>query len=75
LICVQQRLKEEKMHKKRPLKHGAMLTLRISPETIAKIDAEANEQQRTRANMVRVIIEDYFKDKEKTLRESKDAKD
>jgi len=51
------------MGKKRPLKHGAMLTLRISPETLAKIDMEAERQQRTRANMVRVIIEEYFKNK------------
>jgi len=48
------------MTPKKPIEHGAMLTLRIAPEIIERIDEEARKQQRTRANMVRVIINAYF---------------
>jgi len=38
-----------------------VVTFRISPEKLSRIDAEADKQGRTRANMIKWILDQYFK--------------
>jgi predicted DNA-binding protein len=40
-----------------------MLTLKISAELLEKLSKEAKEDERTVSSMVRVILSDYFKNK------------
>lgn len=40
-----------------------MLTLKISTELLEKLTREAKEEERTVSSMVRIILSDYFKNK------------
>jgi len=53
------------MREKKNVLRSGIVTLRISPEKLSQIDAEAEKQGRPRANLIKWIIDQYFKNQGK----------
>lgn len=47
-----------------------MIGMRLDPELLERIEDAANEDRRSRADMVRIILEDWLKDREAKKQEA-----